>query len=914
MLIGRGDECAVLDGLVEAVRGGESRVLVVRGEPGVGKTALLGYLVEQASDCRVVRAVGVQSEIELAFAGLHQLLAPLLDRLDLLPAPQRAALRTAFGLGAGLAPDRFFVALAVLGLLSHVAEERPLIGVVDDVEWLDRASAQGLAFVARRLEAESVGLVFALGGGSDELAGLPELVVEGLSAGDAQALLESALTAPLDPPVRNRVIREARGNPLALLDPRSLLPAELAGGFGLSGAVPLEGRIEESFRRRIDALPPDTRRLVRLAAADPAGEPSLLWRAAGRLAIGPEAATPAVEAGLVAFGASGVCFCHPLARSAAYGTASLGERHDLHRALAQAIDPRLDPETRAWHLAEAAPGPDEEVAEELERCAGRAQARGGFAGAAGFLELAATLTREPARRAERLLAAARARRAAGAPDAALELLTAIDASPPDALRTAQAERLRGQIALDQRRDTDAAALLLGAARRLDPLNVELARETHLEALMAAIWAGRSGDEAAMLDAAEAARAAPPGREPPGAPDVLLDALALRLTEGYAAAAPALTRALGMFFDLKARAEEAVRWLDLMGLIKLGMIAVEVWDADAWHELVTRQVQFARDTGALVQLQFAVNALAVSHLLGGEPGQAAELIEENRLIADASGNPPYGFAQIMLAAWRGREAQASELIDAAVLEAAAGRPERWVTFTRCARAMLYNGLGQHDAARDCAWPGFVPDDVAYGPLVVPELVEAAARTGETALVDATLVWLSERTRVTPTEWVLGIEARARALLSDGEAADSLYRESIEHLSRTRVRAQLARGHLLYGEWLRRERRRTDAREQLRTAYDMLDKMGLEAFADRARRELLATGETARKRTVETRDDLTAQEAQIATLASDGLSNPEIGARLFISPGTVKYHLRRIFIKLDIHSRSELERTLTAIRYR
>ena len=902
-LVGRRSECDVLDGLIEAVRGGESRALVVRGEPGMGKTALLDYVVEQASGWRIPRAAGVQSEMELAFAALHQLLAPMLDRVERLPVPQRDALRTALGISPGSAPDRFLVGLAVLSLLSDVAEDQPLICVVDDEQWLDRASAQVLAFVARRLDAESVGLVFAARKPSDELAGLPELVVEGLRERDARALLDSVLTGPLDARVRDQIVSETRGNPLALLElARGLTPAELAGGFGLTGGVPLSRSIEESFQRRLDALPADTRRLLQLAAADPVGEPLLVWRAADRLGIRPRAATPAAEAGLLEFGAR-VRFRHPLVRSAAYRSASIQERQDVHRALAEVTDPVRDPDRRAWHRAQAAPGPDEDVAEELDRSAGRAQARGGLAAAAAFLERAAMLTPEPGLRAQRTLAAATAKRDAGAPDAALGLLVAVEAGPLDELQRAHVDLLRGQIALEQRRGRDAGRLLVSAARRLEPLDADLARETHLEALGAAM--ARDLDiPGGVLEAAEAARAAPPGPDPPRAVDVLLDAFAMRLTDGYAAAAPTLARALQLLLALEVTNDEARRSLWLAGGRTSVIVAVELWDAESLHVLAARQARFARDTGALVHLQLALSFLARSHILAGELTTAALMVDEDRLIAEATGNPRLGNARMTLAAWRGQEALATELIEATSQEAAA---RGWAT-NSYASAVLYNGLGRHDAARDAAWQLFERSQVGYGPFLVPELAEAASRTGDEALVRAALEWLSERTRVTSSEWLLGIEARVRALLSAGEAADRLYRESIARLGRTRVRAELARAHLLYGEWLRRERRRVDAREQLRTAHDMLATMGIQAFADRARRELLATGETLRKRTVETRDELTAQEALIARLARDGLSNPEIGTRLFISPRTVKYHLRKVFIKLGISSRNELDRVL------
>jgi len=907
-LTGRRRECDVLDQLIDAVRAGKSRALVVVGEPGVGKTALLEYAAGRASGCRVVRAAGVQSEMELAFAGLQQLCAPMLDRVDRLPVPQRDALWTGFGLRAGPAPDRFLVGLAVLSLLSEAAEEQPLVCLVDDEQWLDSASAQVLGFVARRLAAESVGFVFAARVPGAELAGIRELAVGGLREAEARALLDSALAGPLDERVRGRLVAETRGNPLALLElPRELTPAELAGGFGLPGAAPISGRIEEMFRRRVEALPTGTRRLLLVAAADPTGDPGLVWRAAGRLGIGAEAVAPATEAGLVEFGAW-VRFRHPLVRSAAYQSASVQDRQDVHGALAQVTDPKVDPDRRAWHRAQAAPGPDEDVAGELERSADRAQARGGLAAAAAFLERAATLTPAPGRRAQRLLAAASAERDAGALDASLGLLVAVEAGQLDPLQTAELERLRGQIAYDQRRVSDGARLLLSAARRLQPLDPALARETHLEALGAAMWAADLDCPGGLREAAEAARAAPPGPDPPRAVDVLLDAFAIRFTKGYAAAAPTLTRALERVLALDVGTAEAGGWLWLAGPGAGGLVALEVWNDASWHALARRQPEVARDTGALVHLQFALDFLARAHILAGDLTAAARLIEEDRLIAEATGNPPAAYTAMTLAAWRGQEARACELIEATVQEATARGLGRPLNFAAYASSVLYNGLGRHDAARDAAWPAFERDQLGYGPFIVTELAEAASRTGDVALVRTARQWLSERTQMTPTEWALGIQARISALLSDGEDAEPLYRESIARLGRTRVRAELARSHLLYGEWLRRERRRGEAREQLRTAYEMLDAMGVGAFAERARRELLATGETARKRTVETSGQLTAQEAQVARLARDGLSNPQISARMFISTRTVRYHLTKVFTKLGITSRSQLDRAL------
>jgi DNA-binding CsgD family transcriptional regulator len=895
---------------MNTVRGGESRVLVVRGEPGVGKTALLDYLVDHASGCRVVRATGIQSEMQLAYAGVHQLLTPMLDRLQRLPARQRAALRSTFGLGSGSVPDRFLVGLAVLSLLSNVAEEHPLVCLVDDEQWLDHASAQVLGFVARRLAAEPVALVFAARVPGDELAGLPELVVEGLGEADARELLDATLTGPLDARVRDRIVAETRGNPLALLElPLGLKPAELAGGFALPDALPLSERIEESFRRRLDALPADTRELLLVAAADPVGDPVLVWRAAERLGIRTQAATPGAEADLLEFGTR-VRFRHPLVRSAAYRSASLQERQDIHRALAEVTDPELDPDRRAWHRAQATPGPDEDVAAELEHSAGRAQARGGLAAAAAFLERASMLTPGPAPRARRLLAAARAKRAAGALEEAIGLLVAVEAGPLDALSAAEVEQLRGLIALVQRGPSDAARLLLSAARRLEPLDADLARDTHLEALWAAIWAGHLGRPGGVVAAAEAAQAAPPGPEPTRAVDVLLEAFAVRLTQGYAAAAPLLARALELSLALDVTNDEAGLWRWLAGGRASALVALELWDDESWHALAAVQAQFARDVGALVHLQYALNFLAMAHLFAGDLTTSARLIDEDRLIAEATGNPPVGYAAMALPAWQGQEAQASELIEASSRAATARGLGRMVSFADYASSVIYNGLGRHDAARNPAWRAFQRDELGYGPYVVPELAEAASRTGDVELVRAALQWLSERTRAAPTEWALGIEARIRALLSQGDAAEPHYRESIDRLGRTHIRVQLARAHLLYGEWLRRQRRRLDARAQLRIAQEMLEAMGVEAFAERARRELQATGETARKRTVETREVLTAQEAVIARLAREGLSNPEIGSRLFISARTVQSHLGKVFAKLAISSRGQLDQVLAS----
>ena len=898
-LLGRQREREVLGGLLNAARGGDGAALVVHGEPGVGKTALLDWTVEEGRQLRVLRTVGVEGEMGLPFAALQQLCSPILDQAEGLPDPQRDALSVAFGLSDGQAPNPFLVGLAALGLLSEVSEKRPLLCVVDDAQWLDRESARALAFVARRLLAEKIAFVFAARELGDALAGLPELRVEPLGPGDARTLLESVLPAPLDERVLDRIVVETRGNPLALLElPRGLTPTELAGGFGLPVTVPLSASIEESFTRRLDRLHDDARRLLVVAAADPVGDTALVWRAARQLGL-TESDVEAVEAeDLLELGAR-VVFRHPLVRSAVYRAAELKERRAVHRALAEATDPEIDPDHRAWHRAQAASTPDEDVAAELERSAGRAQARGGLAAVAAFLERAAELTPEPTHRAQRLLAAAGAKRDAGALEAALGLLAGVDAEALDELGRARVDLLRGQIALEQRHGGEAGRLFLSAASRFEPLDPDLARETYLEALGAAMANDVEVAGGAPAVAA-AARAAPTGTGAPRAVDVLLDAFAIRMTDGYAAAAPTLARALELLLAMDFSNEDVGRRLSLSTGIYSNIVVVELWDDEALHLLATRQVQDARDAGALAHLQFALSFLAGSHMLAGELTAATLIIDEARLIAEATGNPALVNAPMLLAAWRGHEARASELIEATSEEATA---RRW-TSNSYARSVLYNGLGRHDAARDAAWEAFQPDPIGWGSVLVPELAEAASRTGDRALLEFALEWLSERTGVISSRWATGIEARVRALASEGEAAESLYRESIANLSGTRVRRELARTHLLFGEWLRRERRRIDAREHLRTALEAFTGMGSEAFASRAERELLATGERARKRTVDTRDDLTPQEVQVARLAAEGTTNREIAAQLFITQSTVEYHLRKVFRKLDVKSRTQL----------
>jgi DNA-binding CsgD family transcriptional regulator/tetratricopeptide (TPR) repeat protein len=903
-LRGRADECALLDQLAAGVREGSSGVLVVRGEAGIGKTALLEYLVGVAGDCRVTRTVGVESEVELAYAGLHQFCGAMMGSLSRLPGPQAEALEVAFGLRRGEAPDRFLVGLAVLGLLSEAAEEQPQLFLVDDVQWLDEVSAQTLAFVGRRLLAERVALVFAVRdrGDGGALAGLAELIVPGLAEADARALLETVVPGPVDERVRDRIVAETRGNPLALIElPRGLTPEQLAGGFGLPVSMPLASNIEQSFLQRLGPLAANTRRLLLVAAADPLGDSTLLWGAAARLGIGTDTADAAEMTGLVEIG-SRVRFRHPLVRSAVYRSASAHERRIVHRALADVTDAHLDPDRHAWHRAQGLVGSDGAVAAQLERSAVRARARGGAAASAAFLERAAALTPDPGSRAQRSLAAAIAKRDAGALDAATALLDAVRRGPPDARRSAEVWRLRGLLALDQQRSGDAAQHLLRAARALESVDTQLARQTYLEALDAATWADNFDGSDVLLQIAEAALAIRPGPGPLRPVDVALDALALRVTQGFSAAAPSLIRALDVLRGQNLEAEGRWMWLTTSNVV--GSIALELFESEAGYALDVAQTEVARANGALMQLRVWLHHLAHTNVLAGELAAAAVHLDESRSISAATGNPPVGYTELALEAYRGREAQASELIEKTSATARANGHGKIVSFTDYASAVLYNGIGQHDLARDAAQRVFERSVMSFKSLVIPELAEAASRTGDAALLQRALVWIRERAAGTPTSWATGIEARIGALSSTGDDADRLYRDSITRFDRTRLKAQVARGHLLYGEWLRRERRRVDARTQLGIAHEMLTGMGLEGFARRARRELMATGAAARKRSISASDELTPQENHVARLASDGLSNREIGAQLFLSPRTVEYHLRKAFTKLGIGSRLEL----------
>ncbi|GAB2451915.1 ATP-binding protein [Streptomyces incanus] len=906
-LLGRRAEREAVEQLLTQARAGRSGTLVVRGEAGIGKTALLEYARETAapSGFRVESSVGAESETQFVFAGLHQLCAPLLGRADALPDPQQAALGVAFGLRAGLAPDLFLVGLAVLNLLAEAAEEAPLLCLVDDAQWLDEASAQVLAFVARRMSAERVALVFALrdsGAGDDHpFPGLPALRLEGLGETDAQALLAAAVRTPLDDGVRDRIVAEARGNPLALLElPRGAPPAQFAGGFERPDVLSVPRRIEDGFQRRSARLPAETQLLLLVAAADPTGDTALLWRAATHLGISPQAALPAEAGGLLEIGAR-VRFRHPLVRSAVYQAATAPDQRRAHRALADATDPQVDPDRRAWHRGQGVLGIDEEAAAELERSADRARSRGGLAAAAAFLQQAAELTPEPAARTRRALEAAHAKHEAGAPESALRLLTVAAAGPLDALQAARLKLLRAQVAFHTTRGSGVPEMLLDAARTLTPLDAALARETYLHALDAALVTGDS--DRGVLDVAEAARAAPAPPRSPQPQDQLLDGLTKTLTSGYAAGALVLRHALEAFRDnLLTDAEpdrQSDRWLRLACRNALAIL-----DDELLYLLACRNVQLAREAGALATLPDSLRFLSITSVLMGELARAGELATEATAITQATGGVQLRHAHIILSAWRGDQTETTALNAITAQDVAFSDESTEASMAQYAMAVLHNGLGNYPAAQDAAARAFESPELSLSNLVHFELIESAARAGQLERAVETMKQFCSRARASGTPWALGMAARSQALTSTGSAAEDQYREAIAQLKHTRMGGYLARTHLVYGEWLRRERRRQDAREHLRTAHQLLSDMGAEAFAERAARELRATGEHPRKRTAQPTDSLTAHELHIARLVATGATSREVAAQLFLSPRTVEAHLRSIFRKLGITSRRQL----------
>jgi DNA-binding CsgD family transcriptional regulator len=902
-LLGRADECRALERLLAEALAGRSGVVVLRGEAGVGKSALIEYLSGRAAGWRVASVAGVESEMELAFSGIHQLCAPLLGFLERLPDPQRRALGTVFGLEAGPTPDRFLVALSALTLLAESAEDQPLLCFVDDAHWLDAASAQILGFVARRLLVERILIVCAArtGIGDAALSGLPELTLPGLADSDARALLLANVTGPLDAAVCDQIVTQSRGNPLALLElPRTWKVDELAGGFftGIPSSHPVAGKIEQSYSHRLLELSAETRLLVLAAAAEPQGDPVLLQRAAENLRLEMGAAGAAIDAGLMTVGRR-VEFAHPLVRTAAYRSAAAGDRRRVHLALAEATDADQDPDRRAWHRARAASGPGEDVAAELERSAGRAQARGGLAAAAAFLQRAVALTAEPGRRVDRALAAAQASLQAGSFDTASRLAAAAEEASVDGREQARIALVRGQIAFASRQGRDAPPLLLAAAKQLEPVEPELARETYLDAWGAALFAGSLATAGNLREVSQAAKQIAPLTRAPGTADLLLEGLATLSTEGHAAAAPTLREA-GKAIAGEGAAAVNLRW----GWLTM-VPSIVLWDDQIWPAIAERQLRRAREVGALARLPIDLINVALTLAWRGEFAAAASAIAEADLISEVTGSTFAPLNAMQLAALRGREDELSSLVETTLAYGTARGQGNSVLWTDWVTAVLFNGLARYDEALVAAEKVTQAEfDVILPGWAYPELIEASVKAGQTKTGLEALERFARMTTASGTDWALGLEARCRALLSEGEGADELYGLAIDRLARTPFRTEVARAHLLYGEWLRREGRRLDARTELRTAHEMLGEIGMEGFAERARTELAATGEKAQTRTREMRDDLTPQEQQIAQLARDGLTNPEIGAQLFISARTVEWHLRKVFTKLGISSRRQL----------
>ncbi|MDV3129510.1 AAA family ATPase [Mycobacterium sp. 21AC1] len=913
-LVGRQRECTLLADVPSGLRQGDSAVWVIRGEAGIGKSALLEYVAAQASDLTVTRARGIEADMELAYASLHQLCAPFFGEIDALPEPQRDALRVAFGMAAGDPPDRFLVGLAVLTLLTRASETRPVLVVIDDAQWLDQVSLQTLEFVARRLLAEAVAMVFAVRDpeGQGVLEALPELRIGGLDPAAAGELLEAAVDGRLEKRVRDRLVAETHGNPLALLELyRGRSAAELAYGLdsaSLHGTGSVSRRVERGFAQRIDSLPAPTRTLLLIAAAEPVGDARLLLRAAAAMNVTPDAA-PAKAAGLIEFGES-VRFRHPLVRSAVYHRAAPEARRAVHRALATVTDPVLDPDRRAWQAAQAAEGPDEEVAAALDRAAGRARQRGGMAAEAVLAERSAELTPDLWQRGRRALAAAEAHFSAAAPDRATELASLADLCPLSPLDRAHLARLRARILFARSRSDEAAPLLLDAAAQFTATESPLARETYLEAISATVFAGRVHGPSGARAAAVAARAsgAPPSHS--DAADLLLDGVAALLADGYEAGVPVLRRAFEPFAHEELSSREAtLRWL-LLVPVALESFIHYGWDLPAWDTFATRAVRLARDIGALGVLPPALIYLGGVYIHYGDFATATRMIEEADAISAATGNASHSYAALVLAAWRGEEDAAASIIAEAKARAAQRGEVSLLGASGYIEGVLYNGLARYDMALTAARAGIDHDGFNFTGLSLVEHVEAATRCGELEAARASLARLVELTDAADSGWARGVSARSRALLTDGDEADALYRTAIEELGRDRVVVEVARTHLLYGEWLRRTRRRAAARDQLRKAHEMFDGMGATAFAERARRELLATGEHVRARDTQPSNSLTPQESQIAALAADGMTNPKIGAELFISPHTVEWHLRKVYSKLGINSRRDLPVALAA----
>jgi DNA-binding CsgD family transcriptional regulator len=896
---GRSHERDTLDRLVVEIRQGRSAALVIRGEAGIGKTALLRYCAAQATGCQVAEIAGFESELELPFAALHQLCAPMLEVRGALPQPQALALDIAFGTTAGTAPDRFLVGLAVLTLLAEVASNKPLVCLIDDAQWLDEASRHALQFVGRRLLAESVLLIFAVRavGPRRLFPDLRDLTLSGLADEDARALIDDIVSGPIDAQVRNRIVAETGGNPLGLLElPRGMTQAELRGGFRDPTPSEVTDHIEEHYRHRVSVLPAETRQLMLVAAADPTADASLVLRAARALGIGLDAATAAAEAGLLEVG-SDVRFRHPLVRSASYALATPDDRSAAHLALAAATDPERDPERRVWHRAAAATGYDEEIASELEQAAATVQGRAGLVAAAAFFDRAAALSPDPRSRTDRALAAVEAHLQAGAFDEARGLLAEARWSADGDLQQARVEQLNGQVEAAAGPGRDAPARLLHSARQLESLDAPRARETYLQAWWAALLAGQFAPPGQLLEISRAARLLPQPADPTPC-DLLLEGLATLITEGRPPALAVLRKVIGLFVSDRVSDDDWIQWGR-----SAATAAAAIWDFESWIELSTRQVDRARASGALTSLVISLNFHANMLAYCGNLEEAAAAVAEQEAAREATGIRIVSYGARLVAAHQGHLAERSPQVVAIEDELMKGSDGYALQVASLATALLNNGRGQYSEAIAAAQD--LPADFTFlGTLAFPEVIEASVRGGRLDVAHEAFQRLSA-TIVADSDWAAGIDARGRALMSEGEQAEHWYLESIACLARTPLRPDLFRSRLLYGEWLRRQNRRVDSREQLRAAYEAFLEMGTVAFAERARRELVATGEKVRKRAEDTRNDLTAQEQHIARLARDGRTNSEIATELFISVRTVEWHLRKVYIKLGVTSRKELK---------
>ncbi|MET0700347.1 MAG: AAA family ATPase [Mycobacterium sp.] len=904
-LIGRQGEQRLLGELVDGVRHGRSGVVVVRGEPGIGKTALLGDVATRHRDFRVIRINGAETEMELAYSGVQQLCDPLMEFSSRIPSPQRTALEVALGLRSGPVPDRLLVGLAVLTLVSEAGNDHAMMCLIDDAQWVDDASLKVLAIVARRLVADRVAMIFAARDreGAQVLPGFPELRLDGLSATEARNLLNDVFPGQIDERVRETVITEAGGSPLALLElHRALTPEELAGGYGLTTASSRLARIEQTYGRQIRELPSATRLLLLIAAAEPAGRPAWLWAAADLLGVGIATAAPAEGVKLVTAN-GGISFRHPLIRSVVYQHASLPDRRRVHAALASAIGDDDAREHRAWHRAQAAAAPDEDVAAELEYCAARAGARGGSAAAATFLATAASLTPEARHRTQRALSAAAAKLDAGAQEAAGQLLAMALQAPPDEFADARIELLRTQLALSTTPITDAPQLLLASAQRLAHFDATSARETYLQAVMAAVHAGRlateQGNSAAAV--AEIARTAPTA-ESITSVDLLLDGLIVRLTEGFTAAAPLLRRAIDLYLREEAAGTADPRWHDTTHRVSL-----DLFDRETYSYLAGRQLESLRAAGALSVLPTALLTNASLLVTKARFDEAAVLLEEaNGIVTATTGAPlPITGVHCHLEAYRGQEDRCQRIIKATIANGTARGAGSEIAGALHAQAVLLNGLGKYHEALSAAVSAAAYDDIAMCGVALIELVEAASKCGEMSTATEATNRLLERTESSPTAYAAAVAARCAALVGHGDAAELLYRTAIARITECNdALVQLPRTHLLYGEWLQGEGRQNEAQEELRHAVEMFTVMGAEGFADRARRGLRATGAAVGNGSRRRSMDLTTQEFHIATLASDGHTSREIGSTLFLSRRTVEWHLGKIFAKLNVTSRRQL----------